>query len=31
LAEDLDNLVEQASARYNLLGSTVPQPQPADN
>jgi hypothetical protein len=31
LAEDLDNLVEQASERYDWLVSPVPQPQPADN
>ncbi|HEU0021505.1 MAG TPA: alpha/beta hydrolase domain-containing protein, partial [Dehalococcoidia bacterium] len=31
LPEDLDNLVEQASERYDLLISPVPQPQPADN
>lgn len=31
LAEDLDNLLEQASERYDLLVSPVPQPQPADN
>jgi hypothetical protein len=31
LAEDRDNLVEQAAERYDLLVSPVPQPQPADN
>lgn len=31
LPEDLDNLVAQASERYDLLTSAVAEPQPADN
>lgn len=31
LPEDLDNLVEQATERYDLLISALPEPQPADN